>query len=81
MKKKDYMPAGFEKRLREAWIKSDLSVQIVCDRAGISRSTLYLYLNGESTPSITTVFKLARLFNVSIDYLVSGEENDKKVDT
>lgn len=44
----------------------------------ISREALSHYENGKREPSIDILNKLSRYFNVSIDYLINGEEFTKK---
>ncbi|MBQ8807920.1 MAG: helix-turn-helix transcriptional regulator [Clostridia bacterium] len=40
----------------------------------ISREALSHYENGKREPSLDMLNKLSRYFNVSIDYLINGEE-------
>ena len=44
----------------------------------ISREALSHYENGKREPSIDMLNKLSEYFNVSIDYLINGEEFSKK---
>ena len=44
----------------------------------ISREALSHYENGKREPSLDMLKKLSSYFNVSIDYLVNGEEFSKK---
>lgn len=44
----------------------------------ISREALSHYENGKREPSIDILNKLSKYFNVSIDYLINGEEFSKK---
>ena len=43
----------------------------------ISREALSHYENGKRQPSIEMLNKLSRYFNVSIDFLINGEEFHK----
>ena len=43
----------------------------------ISREALSYYENGKRSPDIDMLVKLSRYFNVSIDYLILGEEFKK----
>ena len=53
----------------------------------VSSSAIGMYEQGHRTPSIDTLIQMSRLFNVSLDYLVTGEEfspsteNSKITDT
>ncbi len=40
----------------------------------ISREALSYYENGKRSPDIEMLRKMSRYFNVSIDYLINGEE-------
>ena len=44
----------------------------------ISREALSHYENGKREPSIDMLNKLSNYFNVSIDYLINGEDFSKK---
>ena len=44
----------------------------------ISREALSHYENGKRDPGIDMLRKLSEYFNVSIDYLINGEEFHKK---
>ena len=44
----------------------------------ISREALSHYENGKRSPDIQMLRKLSNYFNVSIDFLVNGEEYNKK---
>ena len=44
----------------------------------ISREALSHYENGKRSPDVQMLRKLSEYFNVSIDYLVNGEEFNKK---
>lgn len=44
----------------------------------ISREALSLYENGKRNPSLDMLVALSKYFNVSIDYLITGSEFEKK---
>lgn len=44
----------------------------------ISREALSHYENGKREPSLAMLCKMSKYFNVSIDYLITGEEFIKK---
>ena len=44
----------------------------------ISREALSYYENGKRSPDVDMLIKFSRYFNVSIDYLVFGEEFESK---
>ncbi|MDO4618469.1 MAG: helix-turn-helix transcriptional regulator [Clostridia bacterium] len=44
----------------------------------ISRESLSYYENGKRNPDIDILMKLSEYFNVSIDYLITGKDNNNK---
>ena len=40
----------------------------------VSPSTIGMYEQGRRIPALDTLISMARLFNVSLDYLVTGKE-------
>ncbi|MBR2489749.1 MAG: helix-turn-helix transcriptional regulator [Clostridia bacterium] len=44
----------------------------------ITRQALSYYENGKREPSLDMLQKMSEYFNVSIDYLITGEEFNKK---
>ena len=44
----------------------------------ISREALSYYENGKRQPSLEMLLKMSRYFNVSVDYLITGEEFVKR---
>ena len=58
-----------QKNLNQLKVAMDLS---------ISREALSYYENGKRSPNIEMLVTLSRYFNVSIDYLITGTEFEKK---
>ena len=56
------------KMLREARHLTQLQV---AERVGISKAMISAYETAIKTPSVEMLIRLARLFNVSVDYLIS----------
>lgn len=52
----------------------NLNQQKVALDLNISREALSHYENGKRDPSLDMLNKLSRYFNVSIDFLINGEE-------
>ena len=48
----------------------------ISKETGVTQTTLSNWKNGKSTPSTANMQKIADYFNVSIDYLMTGEENE-----
>ncbi len=62
------------KGLREIRKKRGYSQLKVAFDLNISREALSYYENGKRSPDITMLKKMSEYFNVSIDYLINGEE-------
>ena len=58
-----------KKRLSQLKVAMDLS---------ISREVLSYYENGKHSPDLQMLLALSDYFNVSVDYLITGEEFRKK---
>lgn len=56
----------------------NLNQQKVAMDLNISREALSFYENGKREPSLAMLVNMSRYFNVSIDYLITGEEFHKK---
>ncbi len=56
----------------------NLNQQKVAMDLNISREALSHYENGKREPSLDMLRKLSKYFNVSIDYLINGEDFKKQ---
>lgn len=56
----------------------NLNQQKVAIDLNISRKALSHYENGKREPSLDMLIKLSDYFNVSIDFLIKGEEFKKR---
>ena len=56
----------------------NLNQQKVALELNISREALSHYENGKREPSLTLLLKMSDYFNVSINYLITGKEFEKK---
>ena len=66
------------KGLRLIRKERNLNQQKVAMELNISREALSHYENGKREPSLQMLRKLSAYYNVSIDYLINGEEFKKK---
>lgn len=64
--------------LREIRKKKKLNQQRVALDLNITREALSHYENGRRDPSLVMLVKMSDYFNVSIDYLITGHEFEKK---
>ena len=55
-----------------------LNQQKVAMDLNISREALSYYENGKREPSLALLLEMSRYFNVSINYLITGEEFEKR---
>ena len=58
--------------------KRNLNQQKVAMDLNISREALSYYENGKREPSLSLLVAMSHYFNVSIDYLITGEEFRKR---
>ena len=68
----------FSKRLRE--LRGEKTLQEVADGVGITRVAMGYYEKGERKPDSEILFKIAKYYNVSADYLL-GLSDVKTPDT
>ena len=64
--------------LKEIRKQKKLNQQKVAIDLNISREALSHYENGKREPSLSMLVAMSKYFNVSIDYLITGEEFTKK---
>ena len=64
--------------LKEIRKKKNLNQQKVALDLNISREALSHYENGKREPSLNMLIIMSKYFNVSIDYLITGKEFQKK---
>ena len=67
---------GFKENLKSELIYQDIQVKELADLTGISRYTLGNYLSArERIPTADVAVKIAKALGISVEYLVTGEEN------
>ncbi len=67
-----------ENRLEQIRTQKGLTQQELADLAGVSRQTIISLERGRYNPSITLAFRLARLFEVTVEelFIYSEEQNN-----
>lgn len=60
----------FGKRLKYIRQKRNLKVQQIAEALHVTRNTVYKWEQGKALPSLPTVFELAKILNVSVDWLL-----------
>jgi len=75
------MADSFRQNLRLELDYQDLTVKELCAKTGIPKATLECYLGARSNmPAADIAVKIARILGVSVEYLVTGEENSPPQD-
>ena len=64
--------------LKEIRIKKNINQLKLAFDLAISREAISHYENGNRNPSLEMLIALSDYYNVSIDYLIKGEEFQKK---
>lgn len=67
------MISDLDMRLKISRLKKRMSQKTVADLLNTNRSTISAYETGSITPSPEMLMRLARLYSVSMDYLVGLE--------
>ena len=62
------------KGLKKIRKKRNLNQLKVAMDLNISRESISYYENGKREPSLALLVQMSKYFNVSIDYLITGEE-------
>ena len=63
------------KRIAYLRKKSEMSQSQLAQHLNVSPSTIGMYEQGRRVPDLPTLLSLSRLFGVSLDYLITGEES------
>ena len=66
----------FKDRLKDLWAAKPISAIELAQKLGLSESAIRMWESGRSFPTIGNVLEMARIFNVSTDYLL-GQSDDK----
>ena len=64
--------------LKEVRRKKGYNQLKVAMELSISREALSHYENGKRSPDVDMLMRMSNYFNVSIDYLITGKEFEKK---
>jgi len=70
---------SFSKRLKEEIEYSDLLHKEIAEKAGIKKRAFDMYVGSrESMPPADIAVRLAKVFDVSVEYLVTGKDSHKE---
>ena len=64
-------------KIKAARIEKKLTQEQVAELLGVSRQTISNWENEKSYPDIISVIKMSECYDVSLDYLLKGEEKMK----
>lgn len=70
----------FGEKLKEARKNKKLSQEKVSELLNIARSNISKYENGNLEPTMQTLKDFCKLYEVSADYLLELNENDKRIE-
>jgi transcriptional regulator with XRE-family HTH domain len=71
---------GFRENLKEELAYSGILVKELSAQSGVNKRTIDSYLmGGGSVPSVDAAVKIAATLGVSVEYLVTGSENRRKM--
>jgi len=74
------MGYGFRKNLRNELDYQGITIKELSARTGIPVATLDCYLGTRATiPSVDAAYKIARALQVSVEYLITGEDIKKDI--
>lgn len=70
---------GFKENLKAELKYQDIQIKELAQKTGISRNTIanYLTING-NLPNIESAVKIARALGVSVEFLVTGQDGQRK---
>ena len=68
-------PVKTGRRIRELRKKKGFTVSAICDAMGFNEpQAIYKWQRGDSLPTLQNLYKLSKLFEVSIDDIVRGTD-------
>ncbi|BAQ23265.1 helix-turn-helix domain-containing protein [Streptococcus troglodytae] len=70
----------FSEQLKKYRNRKNLSQEDLAQKLFISRQAISKWENGEATPDMDNLVKIAEIFELSLDELVLGKESEKVVE-
>jgi len=71
---------GFRENLKAELVYSGMPVKELASRSGVNKKTVDSYLGNRGyTPSVEAAVKIAKALGVSVEYLVTGKDDSKKL--
>lgn len=75
------LQADLGQRLKELRTKQNLTQEQLASRLGVRKSVISYYEAGTRCPSYEVLKSIARVFNVTTDFLLGVAKPDNKLDT
>jgi transcriptional regulator with XRE-family HTH domain len=73
------MESNFRKNLRDELEYQDVTVKELAAKSGVAKGALDCYVGKQaSVPPATTAVKIAQALGVSVEYLVSGQKEQRE---
>lgn len=69
----------YNNHIRTLRKRKNMTLKELGEIINVSESTISLYENGHREPDFETLIKIAKYFNVTIDYLLGNETVDLKI--
>lgn len=73
------METRLSRRIRSLREERDYSQKYIADKLSISPQAYSHYETGRRTPDVETIYQLALLYHVTMEYLITGNEEDNHV--
>ncbi len=70
----------FGERLKDLRVQKDMTQEDVASKLFVTKQAVSRWENGNCLPDVASLGKLAEIFDVNIDYLLTGNENIKVVE-
>lgn len=70
----------FSEQLKSLRSAKNISQEVLAQELFISRQAISKWENGEATPDLDNLVKLAEIFQVSLDQLILGKEPEKIIE-
>lgn len=67
------MEYKLDKQLKYLLNTHDMNAAILSRKSGISSKTIYQWLHGQRPRDVMQICKIARIFNVSLDFIILGD--------
>ncbi|MBZ4670592.1 MAG: helix-turn-helix domain protein [Oscillospiraceae bacterium] len=66
-------------RIQYLMEQNNITSSKLCSDLGLAKSSITDWKKGKAKPSVEALIKISRYFNVSLDWLITGKEYEKKI--